>query len=124
MPKEAPPILLITPPPIDAKKWDKYCLEAFNDISPRTNSVARAYGERVKSVARAMDCLVVDAFSLLGGYHQDGETHYGLHLEDGLHLNELGNRLLYDVSSNRKCLSHDTLPFYFFMHSYNTFNRD
>ena len=93
-----PPILLFTPPPIDAKKWDKCCMEFFNDTSPRTNDAAKAYGDRVKSVARDTECLVVDAFSLLGGDHAEGDTHYGKHLEDGLHLNEFGNRLLYDVS--------------------------
>ena len=93
-----PPIIMVTPPPIDAKKWDKYCLETFNDTSPRTNAVTKAYRERVKLIAKEMQCNIVDAFSLLGGDHEDGESHYGLHLEDGLHLNELGNRLLYDVS--------------------------
>lgn len=93
-----PPILLITPPPIDAKKWDKYCLETFNDTSPRTNPTAKAYGERVKCVANDMDCITVDAFALLGGNHEQGEAYYGQHLEDGLHLNELGNKRLYEVS--------------------------
>lgn len=73
-------------------------MEFFNDTSPRTNSAAKAYGDRVKSVAKDTNCFVVDAFSFLGGDHAEGDTHYGKHLEDGLHLNELGNRLLYDVS--------------------------
>ena len=48
-----------------------------------------------------MKCHVVDAFALLGGDNEEKEAHYGLHLEDGLHLNELGNMLLYDVSCRR-----------------------
>ena len=92
------PILLITPPPIDAEKWDKYCLENFNVIAPRSNSVVKAYGEKVKNVAQEMGCHVVDAFTLLGGDDEKKEAHYGQYLEDGLHLNELGNELLYDVS--------------------------
>lgn len=99
-----PPIIMITPPPIDAKKWDKSCLEIFNDTSPRTNTLAKAYGDRVKAVAKEMDCLIVDAFLLLGGDRKDGESHYGLHLEDGLHLNEQGSKLLYDVSIHYHCL--------------------
>jgi hypothetical protein len=45
-----------------------------------------------------MDCITVDSFALLGGDHEQGEAFYGQHLEDGLHLNELGNKRLYEVS--------------------------
>ncbi|KAL3802108.1 hypothetical protein HJC23_010864, partial [Cyclotella cryptica] len=91
-----PPILLITPPPIDEKKWDNYCIQNFNELSPRTNHASKAYGDKVKSVAKDLECHVVDAFSVLGGDHPEQEAYYGKHLEDGLHLNELGNKLLYD----------------------------
>ncbi|KAL7483450.1 hypothetical protein ACHAW6_009101 [Cyclotella cf. meneghiniana] len=91
-----PPILLITPPPIDEKKWDTYCIQNFNQLSPRTNHASKAYGDRVKCLAKDLECLVVDAFALLGGDHPEQEAYYGQNLEDGLHLNDLGNKLLYD----------------------------
>lgn len=65
--------------------------------------MAKAYGDRVKTVAKDMECLIVDAFSLLGGDHIECESHYGHYLEDGLHLNELGNKRLYGVSSSWRC---------------------
>ncbi|KAL7548962.1 hypothetical protein ACHAWF_012233, partial [Thalassiosira exigua] len=89
-----PPIIMITPRPVDAPSWDRYCMDAFGELAPRTNDVARLYGERVKSVARASSCSVVDAFSLLGG--NGSEEEYGRNLEDGLHLNESGNKLLHE----------------------------
>jgi lysophospholipase L1-like esterase len=95
-----PPILLITPPPIDEKKWDYYCIENYNELSPRSNHSSKAYGDRVKSVAKDLGCLVVDAFALLGGDHVEQEAYYGQNLEDGLHLSDLGNKLLYDVSTS------------------------
>ena len=72
-------------------------METFGSVSPRTNLAAKAYGERVKSVANDLNCYIVDAFSLLGGDHDGGEAHYGQYLEDGLHLNESGNNVLYKV---------------------------
>lgn len=88
------PIILITPPPVDRTAWDKYCTEKFGDLSPRTNEVARQYGERVKYVASEFDCPVVDSYSLFSGH--DSEEVYGKHLEDGLHLNGSGNRILFE----------------------------
>ncbi|KAL7548964.1 hypothetical protein ACHAWF_012235 [Thalassiosira exigua] len=51
-----PPIIMITPPPVDAPSWDQYCMDAFGELASRTNEVAGLYGERVKSVARASSC--------------------------------------------------------------------
>mmetsp|Transcript_10741 Transcript_10741/g.15326 ORF Transcript_10741/g.15326 Transcript_10741/m.15326 type:complete len:255 (-) Transcript_10741:49-813(-) len=88
------PIILITPPPLDEKAWDKYCREEFDNLSPRSNEQSKLYGERVKLVAYEMGCSIVDSFSLLGG--NDGVSAYGECLEDGLHLSAKGNELLYD----------------------------
>lgn len=93
-----PPIILITPPPVDKTAWDKFCMDSFNELSPRTNEVTKSYGDRVKSVAKEFGCSVVDSFSLLGGNHS--EEIYGKNLEDGLHLNGLGNKLLFDGLMN------------------------
>ena len=88
------PIILITPPPLDEKSWDKYCRQEFNDVSPRSNAQSKAYGERVKLVADEMGCYLVDSFSLLGG--NSDVSVYGTALEDGLHLSAEGNKLLYN----------------------------
>jgi len=93
-----PQIILITPSPVHKPHWDKYCMENFDDVSPRTNEVAKLYGDRVKSVARELGCSVVDSFSLLGG--NDTEETYGKHLEDGLHLNGSGNKVLFEGLMN------------------------
>mmetsp|Transcript_8076 Transcript_8076/g.16466 ORF Transcript_8076/g.16466 Transcript_8076/m.16466 type:complete len:267 (-) Transcript_8076:92-892(-) len=94
--KPTAPIILITPPPIDKIAWDKYCLENFGDLSPRTNEAAKSYGDRVKLVASELDCHVVDAFSLLGGDDEGEAESYGKHLEDGLHLSASGNKSLFE----------------------------
>jgi len=91
---DKPPIILITPPPIDRSAWDKFCFEGFGLLSPRTNEVTKQYGIRVKSIAEELGCSVVDAFSLLGG--NNAEEIYGASLEDGLHLNGPGNKLLFE----------------------------
>ena len=89
-----PPIILITPPPVDKTSWDKYCRQNFDELSPRTNEVSKLYGDRVKSVAKELGCSVCDSFSILGGNGKE-ET-YGAYLEDGLHLNGAGNKLLFE----------------------------
>lgn len=91
---DKPPIILITPPPIDKTAWDKFCIEGFGELSPRTNEVTKRYGDKVKLVGKELGCSVVDSFSLLGG--NESEETYGKNLEDGLHLNGQGNQLLFD----------------------------
>lgn len=89
-----PPIVLITPPPVHAETWDEYMTTNFDCLSPRSNEASRLYGDRVKLVAREMGCSVVDSFSLLRG-NESGDVYKG-YLEDGLHLNGEGNRLLFE----------------------------
>jgi len=91
------PIILMTPPPVDADAWyaergEPSDPERRND---RANDNARAYGQKVKEVAATFgrNCSVLDVFDLLGG---NGPVElYGRHLRDGLHLSPSGNELLY-----------------------------
>ena len=84
------PIVLLTPPPVDTLKWKRHNQALQRDPSYRANHVAKAYGDRVKAVADAHDCLLVDVFELLGG-----EELAGPHLSDGLHLSGSGNEMVY-----------------------------
>mmetsp|Transcript_20705 Transcript_20705/g.45071 ORF Transcript_20705/g.45071 Transcript_20705/m.45071 type:complete len:263 (-) Transcript_20705:179-967(-) len=86
------PIILITPPPVDAEQWKKD-LGKF-DHCDRSNSAAREYGEALKNVASSLDhCPVLDTWELLGG--DDFDT-YQSYFCDGLHLNNTGNQLVYE----------------------------
>lgn len=89
-----PPIFLITPPPVSQTMWDKYCTDQYGEVRPRTNEASKQYGDRVKSVAKHLGCSVVDSFMLLEG--NKSEDTYGKYLEDGLHLNGLGNKALFN----------------------------
>jgi lysophospholipase L1-like esterase len=85
------PIILMTPPPIDEKAWaDWRRIESLD----RTNAVARQYGLKLKEVAANHDnCAVLDTWELLQGNSSRKER--GQHLCDGLHLNQSGNRLVF-----------------------------
>lgn len=83
------PIILLSPPPIDEAAW-----AAWRQIekSDRSNDVAREYGFKVKEVAAKHEqSSVVDTWELLEG-RSDARS---LYLSDGLHLNEKGNRKVY-----------------------------
>mmetsp|Transcript_117 Transcript_117/g.221 ORF Transcript_117/g.221 Transcript_117/m.221 type:complete len:260 (-) Transcript_117:84-863(-) len=95
---DKPPIILMTPPPVYQPKWDKFCMEKFDELSPRTNEVSKLYGDRVKSIAKDLGCSVVDSFSVLEG--NEKEETYEKYLEDGLHLNGLGNKALFEGFMN------------------------
>jgi lysophospholipase L1-like esterase len=84
------PIILFTPPPVDEDLW-----ASFREIekSDRTNQVARQYGDKVKQVAAEFGCHVVDTWEVLSGSTNDR----GKYLSDGLHLNDSGNRLVYQA---------------------------
>jgi lysophospholipase L1-like esterase len=86
------PIILFTPPPVHEEMW-----AAFREIetSDRTNQRAREYGDKVKQVGAEHDCHVVDCHEVLSGSANKNE--FGKHLSDGLHLNESGNRLVYQA---------------------------
>jgi lysophospholipase L1-like esterase len=87
---DSPPIIIMTPPPIDEEAWKNY-LQLF-DYYDRKNDVAREYGLEAKRVAKELNCSVLDTWELLGGNEGD----HGKHLCDGLHLSESGNELIFD----------------------------
>ena len=86
-------IFLLTPPPVDATRWDRHNVKLERDPSYRHNDVAEQYGDAVKRVASSHEgCFVVDVFDLLGAHDQQ---QYSPHLSDGLHLSGSGNELVY-----------------------------
>lgn len=88
---EKPPIILMTPPPVDEPRWASY----WGDEKPdRLNQVSLDYGAVCKQVASEHDCSVVDVFEILGGNGNVSE--YSQHLSDGLHLSSSGNTLMYE----------------------------
>jgi lysophospholipase L1-like esterase len=87
---ETVPILLITPPPFHAEAWMSL---KQSDTPGRDNQVSKNYGDEVKEVAGALaNCSVVDPWNLLEG-NSEKRNQY---LTDGLHLNEAGNKLVYE----------------------------
>mmetsp|Transcript_16014 Transcript_16014/g.23247 ORF Transcript_16014/g.23247 Transcript_16014/m.23247 type:complete len:260 (-) Transcript_16014:37-816(-) len=89
---ETLPIILFTPPPVDAQKWTN-----FKGLpqSNRNSTLAASYGEVCKKVAsQHKNCPCLDVFALLGG-DQDGDD-YTKHLSDGLHLSGSGNTLIFE----------------------------
>jgi lysophospholipase L1-like esterase len=90
------PIILFTPPPVDAKAWYKERGPNKNGqpVNDRANDNARRYGDIVKAVGKQVNCSVLDTFDLLGG--NGSVEDYGKHLRDGLHLSESGNVLIYE----------------------------
>ena len=84
------PIIVITPPPVDADAWKEWL--GLYDEYDRNNDNTRQYGLAAKKVAKQMNCPTLDTWELLGGDRED----YGKHLVDGLHLNESGERLVFD----------------------------
>jgi lysophospholipase L1-like esterase len=83
------PIILMTPPPVDEDAWAAW---REIDVSDRRNDVVRAYGEKMKEVARELSCPVVDTWELLQGSTENRHQY----LSDGLHLSEKGNRAVYE----------------------------
>jgi lysophospholipase L1-like esterase len=86
------PIILFTPPPVHEEMWAAF-KEA--ETSDRTNARAREYGDKVKQVGAELDCHVVDTWEVLSGGMDKNE--FSKYLSDGLHLNESGNRLVYQA---------------------------
>jgi lysophospholipase L1-like esterase len=86
---EKPPIIIMTPPPVDEERWAADC----GDVKPdRLNNISSQYGDVCKQVAADHGCSVVDVFEILGGNTGD----YSHHLSDGLHLSGSGNTMLYE----------------------------
>lgn len=99
-----PTIFLFTPPPVDEVAYANFINKTE---STRLNQITQRYGDAVKQVVQdcnaqnsthdkttttAPVCALVDTWSLLEG---NNATVYPKYLLDGLHLNELGNRKIY-----------------------------
>jgi lysophospholipase L1-like esterase len=87
-----PPIIVLTPPPIDEGRW-KDALGLF-DYYDRTNANTREYGLVAIGVAEKLGCPYLDTWELLNGGSNTVQD-YGQHLCDGLHLSDSGNQLIY-----------------------------
>ena len=83
------PIILMTPPPLDGETWAN-----FKGLANRSNKQHQLYGNLVKDVAKQHpSCSVLDVWTLLEG--DKSVDIYRKYLTDGLHLNEAGNKKLY-----------------------------
>ena len=100
------PIILITPPPLDANAWKNF---KRLPESNRTNQRHRTYGLALYQVSEfhAPHCSVYNTWHSLEG--TAGQTVYSQYLTDGLHLNESGNRQLYRGLMETIRLQHPTL---------------
>jgi lysophospholipase L1-like esterase len=90
------PIILLTPPPVDEEAWARW---REIETSDRSNHVTQKYGDKVKAVAdKHAKCSVVDTWTLLEGdrdLNDNGIYPRSQYLSDGLHLNENGNRKIF-----------------------------
>merc|ERR1719491_2312551 len=85
------PIILITPPPVDVSMWDAFCLQNFGEKrGKRCNEHVYKYALKLKEIGNELNCSVLDLFEAFDGYDKRKL------LCDGLHLNTLGNRLVYE----------------------------
>eukprot|EP00980_Cylindrotheca_fusiformis_P021199 scaffold8150_cov118-Cylindrotheca_fusiformis.AAC.8 len=87
------PVILFTPPPVDAEAWGREQGSPTDAPTDRSNKNAQRYGDVVKRVGKDMGCSVLDVFSLLGGNRS--VQHFGKHLRDGLHLSDSGNEIVH-----------------------------
>jgi lysophospholipase L1-like esterase len=85
------PIIIMTPPPVDAETWKREL--GLYDYHDRTNDNTREYVKAAKAVAKEMNCPCLDTWELLDGH----DIHkYREYLSDGLHLSESGNRKVHE----------------------------
>lgn len=90
-------LILVTPPPIAEDKLKDYNLNKGKPITvDRTNERTHQYVLAVEHVGKTHQVPVVDLWQALKGDSVDR----GLYLIDGLHLNELGNKILYEEVVN------------------------
>jgi isoamyl acetate esterase len=93
------PVILLTPPPVDEKRWMKYWgRDESREPPDRQLHVTREYCQACRNVAVDQNCLLLDVFDLLGGNNEGNgpEPAFSIHLSDGLHLSESGNTLVYE----------------------------
>mmetsp|Transcript_26388 Transcript_26388/g.50125 ORF Transcript_26388/g.50125 Transcript_26388/m.50125 type:complete len:251 (+) Transcript_26388:70-822(+) len=89
-------ITLITPPPIDHDRWQQHRVDNFVPTPPSTrnrcNERTRLYAEAVVQVGIETNTQTIDLYTKWSASHQWQD-----YLEDGLHLNPLGNKMLFDA---------------------------
>ena len=108
LPPPPPPIIVMTPPPVHEESW-----AAFKgvEISTRKNNNIRRYGHVVKEVVSELQrqqhpksCYyeVLDIWELLNGASSEDPNNERIvkYVTDGVHLNEDGNRIIYDGIMN------------------------
>ena len=109
-PPPPPPIIVMTPPPVHEDSW-----AAFKgvEVSTRKNNNMRHYGHIVKELVSELQhqqegqgqehyksCYqVLDIWELLNGASSDPKER-AKYVTDGVHLNEDGNRIVYEGIMN------------------------
>ncbi|KAJ4703608.1 GDSL esterase/lipase family [Melia azedarach] len=103
-------ILLITPPPIDEEARIKHpYVENPTGQPERTNEAAGAYAKACTEVSRELGLPVIDLWTKM----QQLPDWKKAYLSDGLHLNQTGNRVVFEevvMKLNEKGLSLEKLP--------------
>ncbi|PIA16826.1 SGNH hydrolase [Coemansia reversa NRRL 1564] len=100
-------ILFITPPPISDRMWEKDC-KLHKIKVDRKNAVTKTYADTVITVAKELDLPYVDIWSAIeSAVHNNTDSTskvaddldggYEKYLNDGLHLTDKGNELLFDL---------------------------
>ena len=85
-------IILITPPPVNAKMWENYCLTNFGQRrGKRDLKHVQKYAKKLKEVGKNLNCPVLDLFEV---FEKSEDKDFYC---DGLHLSTLGNKLVFDA---------------------------
>ncbi|CAN1283803.1 GDSL esterase/lipase At5g45920, partial [Linum perenne] len=102
-------VLFITPPPIDEESRLKY-MDNPSGQPERTNQVAGEYAKGCIDVAKECGCPVIDLWTKM----QQSTNWQTSCLSDGLHLTQLGNKIVFEEVVKKleeNGLSPETLPF-------------
>mmetsp|Transcript_21671 Transcript_21671/g.41376 ORF Transcript_21671/g.41376 Transcript_21671/m.41376 type:complete len:182 (-) Transcript_21671:341-886(-) len=91
---DAPRILLITPPPVDAEAWQTHRLKTFDPppeahTNARCNDYTKQYAAAVMEVAKETSTPAVDLFSAFISI-----SNWQKCMCDGLHFSPKGNRMV------------------------------
>ncbi|RDB24244.1 Isoamyl acetate-hydrolyzing esterase 1 [Hypsizygus marmoreus] len=112
-------IILISPPPVNTYQR-RADLESRNPPKSldRTFETTRAYAEAVRDVAQEKQVGFTDAWTVLWKAAGEDERSLARFLNDGLHLNGEGYRVMYDalvktIGENYPDVHFDNLPFVF-----------
>lgn len=87
------PVLLMTPPPVDGEKYDRFCSSLGRKTGTLTLAATKTYAEAVCELGNELQIPVLDVFSdFLHSFANDAWKEL---LHDGLHLNDEGYRFMY-----------------------------